>query len=78
MENTLIRTSDKDGEIVNVDEDMTPTAKSLVVLDWLDVGLSLVEHVHCPPCLCQRVGDLYHGLAPDQVVEEHRLPVERV
>ena len=51
MEDTLIRSSDKikdDGEFVNVDEDMTPTVKSLVVLDWLDAikGPVLVEHVH--------------------------------
>ena len=51
MEDTLIRSDDKiidDGGVVNIDEDMTPTVKSLVVLDWLDAikGPALVEHVH--------------------------------
>ena len=51
MEDTLIRTGDNitdDGAVVNIDEDMTPTVKSLVVLDWLDAikGPALVEHVH--------------------------------
>ena len=43
MEDTSIKTS------VNIkDEDMTPTVKSFVVLDWLDaiMGPVLVEHVH--------------------------------
>lgn len=51
MEDTLILKADKitdDGQIVTEDEDMTPTVKSLVVLDWLDAigGPALVEHVH--------------------------------
>ena len=51
MEDTLILKTDNikdEGEMVNVDEDMTPTVKSLVVLDWLDAigGPALVEHVH--------------------------------
>ena len=37
-----------DGEVVNVDGDMTPTVKVIVVLDWLDAigGPALVKHVH--------------------------------
>ena len=51
MEDTLIRSNDNitdDGEVVNINEDMTPAIKSLVVLDWLDAigGPKLVEHVH--------------------------------
>ena len=51
MEDTLIRSSDNitdDGQAVNINEDMTPAVKSLVVLDWLDAigGPRLVEHVH--------------------------------
>lgn len=51
MEDTLIMQRDNitdDGERVSVDEDMTPTVKSIVVLDWLDAigGPALVEHVH--------------------------------
>ena len=51
MEDTLIMRGDNitdDGETVDVDEDMTPTVKSIVVLDWLDAigGPALVEHVH--------------------------------
>ena len=51
MEDTLIMRGDNitdDGEDVKVDEDMTPTVKSIVVLDWLDAigGPALVEHVH--------------------------------
>ena len=51
MEDTLILQSENitdDGERVDADEDMTPTVKSLVVLDWLDAigGPTLVEHVH--------------------------------
>ena len=51
MEDTLIMRKDNmtdDGEIVTEDEDMTPTVKSMVVLDWLDAigGPPLVEHVH--------------------------------
>ena len=51
MEDTLVLSSDNildDGERVTNDEDMTPTVKSMVVLDWLDAigGPPLVEHVH--------------------------------
>ena len=51
MEDTLISRKDNitdDGKIVAEDEDMTPTVKSMVVLDWLDAigGPPLVEHVH--------------------------------
>ena len=51
MEDTLIRSSDgiiDDGQTVTVNEDMTPSIKSMVVLDWLDAigGPNLVEHVH--------------------------------
>ena len=52
MEDTLILGKDNitdDGKVVTEDEDMTPTVKSMVVLDWLDAvgGPPLVEHVHC-------------------------------
>ena len=51
MEDTLILGKDNitdDGKVVTEDEDMTPTVKSMVVLDWLDAvgGPPLVEHVH--------------------------------
>ena len=51
MEDTLVQSSDNitdDGQIINVNEDMTPAIKSIVVLDWLDAigGPRLVEHVH--------------------------------
>ena len=51
MEDTLIKRSDNitdDGLVVTVDEDMTPSIKSLVVLDWLDAigGPALIDHVH--------------------------------
>ena len=52
MEDTLIMAKDKihddDGELIVEDEDMTPTVKSTVVLDWLEAigGPSLIEHVH--------------------------------
>ena len=52
MEDTLVLSSDNmkddDGQLIAVDEDMTPTVKSLVVVDWLDAiaGPPLVEHVH--------------------------------
>ena len=48
MEDTLILGKDNitdDGNVVTEDEDMTPTVKSMVVLDWLDAvgGPPLVE-----------------------------------
>ena len=51
MEDTLISRKDNiydDGERIVEDEDMTPTIKSIVVLDWLDAigGAPLVEYVH--------------------------------
>ena len=51
MEDTLVLQSDNikdEGKVITEDEDMTPTVKSLVVLDWLDAvgGPELVEHVH--------------------------------
>ena len=51
MEDTLILKSDnlqENGKKITEDEDMTPTVRSLVVLDWMHAvgGPALVEHVH--------------------------------
>ena len=51
MEDTLITKKDNiydDGVKVTEEEDMTPTVKSIVVLDWLDAigGAPLVEYIH--------------------------------
>ena len=49
MEDTLILSTDNtkdEGEIVNEDEDMTPTVKSPVVLDWLDT-IGSWKQSHC-------------------------------
>ena len=51
MEDTLIMKKDRikdEGNIVEEDEDLTPTVKSLIVLDWLEAigGSSLIQHVY--------------------------------
>ena len=51
MEDTLVQRSDNlrdNGKMITEDEDMTPTVRSLIVLDWMHAigGPALVEHVH--------------------------------